>query len=55
MLQKHYAFKNRHNPFRVDMDEVPRRIPIRLTTIAEWARAQDRRVHSGEQVGSVSA
>lgn len=54
MLQKHYEYKNRHNTFRVDMTELLRRIPIRLTTMAEWAQAQDWRLDSGQQVGSVS-
>jgi uncharacterized protein YbjT (DUF2867 family) len=50
-----YTFNNESplQPFRCDMKEVLRRIPLELTTMAEWAPQQDWSL-DGEQIGSAS-
>jgi uncharacterized protein YbjT (DUF2867 family) len=53
-LERHYLFKNETNPFRVDMEPVLERIPLRLTPMREWLRLQDWSLEAREVVGSVS-
>lgn len=42
-MDEFYSYNNRLNgrPFQVDMTPILERIPIQLTTLADWAQAQD--------------
>ena len=44
-MQGFYEYNNDNtddlNPFEVDMDEVLKEIPIKLTTFSEWVKQQD--------------
>jgi hypothetical protein len=53
-LEQHYLFKNETNPFRVDMQPVLERIPMRLTPMREWLQRQPWFAEQREPVGSVS-
>jgi len=52
-LEKHYLFKNEHNPFFVPMEDTLRRLPVQLTPMRDWLKAQDWTLGKA-LVGSVS-
>ena len=52
-LEKHYLYKNETNPFFVPMEDMLRRLPVKLTPMRDWLRQQDWSL-SAEMVGSVS-